>query len=41
MYVDSGTGSILLQVAAAAFFSAVFYFRNVVRWVKSKFKKEN
>ncbi len=38
MYIDSGTGSILLQAAAALVFSLCFFFRQIKEWLKRSFK---
>ncbi|MBQ9755544.1 MAG: hypothetical protein IJV93_12435 [Lentisphaeria bacterium] len=38
MYIDGGTGSMLLQAAAAMFFSCLVFFRQIKNWVVSCFK---
>lgn len=30
MYIDSGTGSLILQIIAASFFTMVLFFRNIL-----------
>ena len=39
MYIDAGTGSMLLQVIAATFFTLLLFFRNIFSMVKGKPKK--
>ncbi|MBR4674446.1 MAG: hypothetical protein IKP00_08275 [Victivallales bacterium] len=39
MYIDAGTGSMLLQVIAATFFTVLFFFRNILSLVKGKPQK--
>lgn len=36
MYIDAGTGSMLLQVLAATFFTSVFFFKNFLRFFSKK-----
>ncbi len=35
MYVDAGTGSMLLQACAAIFFTVVLFFRQIWNWSRS------
>ncbi|MBR0458200.1 MAG: hypothetical protein IJJ26_03090 [Victivallales bacterium] len=35
MYIDAGTGSMLLQAGAAVFFTVVLFFRQIWNWCKS------
>ena len=37
MYIDAGTGSMLLQIAAAMFFSIVIFFRQIVSGIRKLF----
>ena len=34
MYIDAGTGSMLLQVGAALFFTVLLFFRQFTGWVR-------
>ena len=36
MYIDAGTGSMMLQVIAAGFFTVVIFFKNI----RAYFKKQ-
>ncbi len=36
MYIDAGTGSMLLQ-AAAGFFTFLVFFRQITAWFKAQF----
>ncbi len=35
MYIDAGTGSMLLQAGAAVFFTVVVYFRQILNWFRN------
>lgn len=35
MYIDGGTGSMLLQAAAALVFSCLIFFKQIVVWMKN------
>ena len=37
MYIDAGTGSMLLQAAAAGFFTFLVFFRQITAWIKTQF----
>lgn len=37
MYIDAGTGSMLLQAAAAGFFTFLVFFRQIAAWCKEQF----
>lgn len=39
MYIDAGTGSMLLQIAAALFFSVVIFFRQILSAIRKIFSK--
>lgn len=42
MYIDAGTGSMLLQAAAAVVFGFLVFFRQISGWIKRKiFRKED
>jgi hypothetical protein len=34
-YTDPGSGALILQMLAASFVGAVFYFRKILRWFKT------
>ena len=34
MYIDAGTGSMLLQVGAALFFTVLLFFRQLFGWTR-------
>ena len=38
MYIDGGTGSMLLQAAAALFFSCLLFFKQIKNWIINCFK---
>ena len=40
MYIDAGTGSMLLQAAAAGFFTFLVFFRQITAWVKAQFTQK-
>lgn len=40
MYIDGGTGSMLLQAAAALVFSGLLFFRQIVGWMKKLFREQ-
>lgn len=37
MYIDAGTGSMLLQAALAAFFTAAVFWKNLFAWCRAHF----
>lgn len=37
MYIDAGTGSMLLQAALAAFFTAAVFWKNLLAWCRAHF----
>ena len=39
MYIDAGTGSMMLQVMAAGFFTVLVFFRQILTWCKNQFCK--
>ena len=44
MYIDAGTGSMIIQVAAAGVFTVLIFFRQIAAWCKNQFcgkKKSN
>lgn len=40
LYIDPGTGSMVVQVIAAAFLSIMFYAKKIVRFFKYLFLKK-
>ena len=38
-YVDPGTGTLIWQVLAAAFFGLMFYVSSIKKWIVSKLSK--
>ena len=40
MYIDAGTGSMLLQAAAAGFFTFLVFFRQIAAWCKEQFTRK-
>ena len=39
MYIDAGTGSMLLQVIAACFFTIVIFFKGILAFFRRLFSK--
>ena len=39
MYIDAGTGSMLLQVIAACFFTTVVFFKSILGFFRRLFAK--
>ncbi len=39
MYIDAGTGSMLIQVAAAGVFTTLVFCRQIAAWCRIRFKK--
>jgi len=40
MYIDAGTGSMLLQATAAGFFTFLVFFRQIAAWCKAQFPRK-
>ena len=40
MYIDAGTGSMLIQAAAAGVFTCLIFFRQITAWVRSQFRRK-
>ena len=44
MYIDAGTGSMIIQMTAAGVFTVLIFFRQIAAWCKNQFngkKKSN
>ena len=41
MYIDAGTGSMMLQVIAAGFFTAIVFFKNIRTYLKNLMSKSH
>ena len=41
MYIDAGTGSMMLQVIAAGFFAAIIFFKNIRTHLKKLMLKSH
>ena len=41
MYIDAGTGSMMLQVIAAGFFTVVIFFKNIRAYFKKHTSKSH
>ena len=37
MYIDAGTGSMIIQAAAAGFFTILIFFRQIAAWCRNQF----
>jgi len=37
MYIDAGTGSMILQAGAAIFFTGIVFFRQITGWCRTRF----
>jgi hypothetical protein len=40
LYIDAGTGSLIVQALAAGFLSALFYAKKIIRFFKYMFIKK-
>ena len=40
LYIDPGTGSLIVQALAAGFLSVLFYAKKIIRFFKSLFMKK-
>ena len=40
MYIDAGTGSMLVQALAAAFFTFIIFFKQIINAVKRLFSRK-
>ena len=38
MYIDAGTGSMILQAAAAIFFTGAVFFRQIAGWCREQMR---
>ena len=38
MYIDAGTGSLLLQAGLAAVFSTVIFWKNILAWCRARLR---
>lgn len=36
MYIDAGTGSLLLQAGLAAFFAVAVFWKNLLAWCRAR-----
>lgn len=41
MYIDAGTGSMMLQVIAAGFFTVIIFFKNIRAYFKQLLSKRH
>ena len=39
MYIDAGTGSMLLQVIAASFFATLIFFKSILGFIRRLFAR--
>jgi len=40
MYIDAGTGSMLIQAAAAGVFTCLVFFRQITAWFRAQFRRK-
>ena len=40
MYIDAGTGSMLIQAAAAGVFTCLIFFRQITAWIRTQFRRK-
>ena len=40
MYIDAGTGSMLIQAAAAGLFTVIVFFRQIADWCRKQFRRK-
>ncbi|MBQ7206360.1 MAG: hypothetical protein IJS01_01045 [Lentisphaeria bacterium] len=40
MYIDAGTGSMLIQAAAAGVFTCLIFFRQITAWCRTQFRRK-
>lgn len=41
LYIDPGSGSLLFQALLSGLLTGIFFFKNIIRFIRHKFKKRD